>query len=500
MKKPQHVMRDLVWACGVAAALALAGCGGGSDNKDDESGGGGTDPTPPVATSPTAYYLDSVVLPASAIKAAAVAPQAAAAGVKTTHILLPAMDTTKAEQAGLAGPAMQIGMPRAVAATSTVAQTQAAWQWQTQADGSQVAAINIESAGAYGLRAAVVVSSLPDDVQLRVYSQEHPNAVVQTSGAQVNALLAQNLAAGEKGVAANTWWTPEVGTGNATLELVLPAGTPVSAVKIAIPTVSHIYQNMALPIEDEWADVVKQSAGSCNLDATCTSSYQTERNAVARMLFTSGDGKSYFCSGTLLNNTKGDYTPYFITANHCISTQSQATSLQTTWFYRASSCGSSVPSSNAAIRNGGASLLYATATTDTTLLKLNEMPPAGVTMAGWDARNTAQTGTAIYGLHHPQGDMLKYSVGSIAGYASCTSAGGLDVTCISGNADSDFYRVQWSQGVTEGGSSGSALFSNGRVIGTLYAGSSSCLAPSAPDAYGRLDKVFSRKIWSWLAG
>ena len=497
MKNPQHVMRDLVWACGFAAALALAGCGGGSDNNDE---GGGTDPTPPVVTSPTAYYLDSVVLPASAIKAVAVAPQAASATVKATHILLPAMDTTKAEQAGLAGPAMQIGVSRAVAATSSVAQTQAAWQWQTQADGSQVAAINIESAGAYGLRAGVLVSSLPDSVQLRVYSQEHPNAVVQTSGAQVNALLAQNREAGEQGAAANTWWTPEVGTGNATLELVLPAGISASDVKIAIPTVSHIYQNMALPTEGEWADVVKQSAGSCNLDASCTSSYQAERNAVARMLFTSGDGKSYFCSGTLLNNTKGDYAPYFLTANHCISTQAEASSLQTTWFYRASSCGSSVPSANAATRTGGASLLYATATTDTTLLKLNDMPPAGVTLAGWDARNTAQVGSTIYGLHHPQGDMLKYSVGSIAGYTSCTSAGGLNVTCTTGDANSDFYRVQWSQGVTEGGSSGSALFNGGRVVGTLYAGSSSCLAPNAPDSYGRFDKVFSSKIWSWLAG
>ena len=168
------------------------------------------------------------------------------------------MDTTKAEQAGLAGPAMQIGMSRAVPATSTNAQTQAALQWQSQADGSQVAAINIESSGAYGLRAGVLVSSLPDNAQLRVYSQEHPNAIVQTAGAQVNALLAQNRDAGEKGTVANTWWTPDVGAGNATLELVLPAGTPVSAVQIAIPTVSHIYQNMSLPTEEEWADVVKQ--------------------------------------------------------------------------------------------------------------------------------------------------------------------------------------------------------------------------------------------------
>lgn len=495
MTKPKRAMRDLMWACGAAAALALAGCGGGSDNKDD----GGATPEPPVPSSPTAFYVDSVVLPASAIKAAAAAPQLMAGVIKTTHIVLPVVDTTKAEQAGLGGPAMQIGTPRTVAATSTVAQTQAALQWQTQADGSQVAAINIESTGAHGLRAGVVVVNLPGSAQLRVYSQEHPKAIVQVSGAQVNALLAQNREAGEKAASANTWWTPDVGTGDTTLEIVLPAGTSTSALQIAIPSVSHIYQNMSLPTEAEWADVQKLSAGACNLDASCTSSYQTERNAVARMLFTRDDGKSYYCTGTLLNNTKSDYAPYFVTANHCISTQSAASSLQTIWFYRSSSCNSISPSASAAVRNAGATLLYATATTDTSFLKLNEMPPVGVTLAGWDARNAAQSGTAIYGLHHPQGDMLKYSTGRVDGFANCSTVGSIDVSCTTGDANSDYYRVLWSQGVTEGGSSGSALFSSGRVIGTLFAGSSSCLAPNAPDSYGRFDKVFNSKIWSWLA-
>ena len=54
--------------------------------------------------------------------------------------------------------------------------------------------------------------------------------------------------------------------------------------------------------------------------------------------------------------------------------------------------------------------------------------------------------------------------------------------------------------MTEGGSSGSSLFSDGRVIGTLYGGASSCKAPNATDSYGRFDKVFNSKIWSWLAG
>lgn len=503
MNSSKYALRDLVWACGAAAALALAGCGGGSSSSDS----GTTDPTTPTTpttpTSPTAYVLDAVVLPASAVKSVAATAQSLGASVKTTYIALPEVDTTKIEEAAFTKAARQIGTPRAVAATGSVAKTQQALQWQTLADGRQAAAINIASGGAYGLRAGVLVDQLPDSASLRVYSQERPDAIVETSGAQVNALLAQNAKAGETGAAAATWWTPEVGAGNATLEVVLPAGVSTDALRIAIPTISHVFQNLALPTEEE-LDASTKATGvgaseSCNLDANCTTNYQTERNAVARMVFTASDGKSYLCTGTLVNNTKQDFTPYFVTANHCISTQSAASSLQTYWFYRSTSCNSGVAGAYTA-RTGGANLLYATATTDSSFLKLNEMPPAGVTLAGWDARNQVQNGTAIYGLHHPSGDLLKYSVGSVTGYYNCASAGGENVSCTTGDADSNFYRVVWNQGVTEGGSSGSSLFSNGRVVGTLYGGSSMCSASGAPDTYGRFDKVFTSKIWSWLAG
>ena len=500
MNSSKYALSDLVWACGAAAALALAGCGGGSSSSDS----GGTDPTTPTTpTSPTAYVLDAVVLPASAVKSVAATAQSLGASVKTTYIALPEVDTTKIEEAAFTKAARQIGTPRAVAATGSVAKTQQALQWQTLADGRQAAAINIASGGAYGLRAGVLVDQLPDSASLRVYSQERPDAIVETSGVQVNALLAQNAKAGETGAAAATWWTPEVGAGNATLEVVLPAGVSTDALRIAIPTISHVFQNLALPTEEELVASTKATgvgaAGGCNLDTSCTTNYQTERNAVARMLFTESDGKSYLCTGTLVNNTKQDYKPFFITANHCISTQSVASSLQTNWFFRSSSCNSGVAGSSIT-RTGGATLLYATSTTDSSFLQLNEMPPAGVTLAGWDARSQVQTSTAIYGLHHPSGDLLKYSVGSVTGYYNCASSGGVSVSCTTGDAGSNFYRVVWAQGVTETGSSGSSLFTNGRVVGTLFGGSSMCTASGAPDTYGRFDKVFSSKIWNWLAG
>ncbi|MEG2863493.1 MAG: trypsin-like serine protease [Comamonas sp.] len=474
MKYSKYALLGLLWTSGVAVAQ------------------------------PTTYMVDSVVLPESAIKSSNVVPVPLGARVQTHFVVLPELDVEKTLASDEdRGPALQIGTARAVAATTSVAQTQSALQWTALPSGQQVAAINIQSTGAYGLRAGVLVDSLPDGALLRIYSQEHPDAIVERSGAQINALLAQNKEAGDKDADASTWWTPEVGAGDTTVEVVLPTGVAVDALRISIPSVSHIYQNLSLLTDNEGAggdpaDAAQNKAeGSCHLDPACTDNYQTERNAVARMLFTKGGG-SYVCTGTLLHNTKADFVPYFLTANHCISNQTVASTLQTRWFFRASSCNSGVPSSSG-WRSGGATLLYATTTTDSALLKLNEMPPAGVHYAGWEADAPAQKGQGVNGLHHPGGGMLRYSVGSIADYANC-QPNGSGYNCGPGNVNHGFYSVGWSQGRTEGGSSGSALFSNGRVMGTLYGGSSRCQAPRGVSYYGRFDKFFSEGASHWLGG
>ncbi|WP_289240874.1 hypothetical protein [Delftia sp.] len=57
------------------------------------------------------------------------------------------------------------------------------------------------------------------------------------------------------------------------------------------------------------------------------------------------NGQGYVCSGTLINDKAGSGTPYFLTANHCISTQTVASTLETSWFYRTPSCNSRTLSS-----------------------------------------------------------------------------------------------------------------------------------------------------------
>ena len=192
---------------------------------------------------------------------------------------------------------------------------------------------------------------------LRVYSQARPETVYEVAGQQVLDAIARNLAARETGDAAHTWWTPELGADEQTLEIELAPGTDPQALRISVPRVSHIFEDLSVPPEGALVSKINESA-TCNLDASCYDEVAAQRNAVARMVFTK-DGSTYACTGTLLNDLASSGTPYFLSANHCISTQAAASSLQTDWFYRSPTCNSRTLSSASVRRFGGATLLYA---------------------------------------------------------------------------------------------------------------------------------------------
>ncbi len=372
-------------------------------------------------------------------------------------------------------------------------------KWQEGAYGNAVAAISYSAEGAHGLRLGVLIESLPGSAALRVYSQEKPEVVFQISGQEILQRIQTNMQAGDKTDAARTWWTPDMGTQEATLEIELPAGTPKDALRIAIPSVSHIFADLSVQAEDEMQAKINESQ-ACEQDATCDDTYANQRNAVARMVFTS-NGSSYLCTGTLLNDATSSGIPYFLTANHCISSQTVASTLQTDWFYRSPTCNSRTLSSASTKRYNGGKLLYNSSSNDVSFLKLNDEAPVGAFFAGWDATKQGIS-TSVVGLHHPAGDLLKLSLGHITSFLACTPGTGNTFQCGTAGEDTgNFYRVNWMRGTTEGGSSGSALFKGGsHVIGTLYGGSSSCTTSAAPEVYGRFDLAYEAGLKEWLSG
>jgi PKD repeat protein len=94
---------------------------------------------------------------------------------------------------------------------------------------------------------------------------------------------------------------------------------------------------------------------------------------------------------------------------------------------------------------------------------------------------TSQNGA---GIHHPQGDIKMISTYS----DPLLSTNYFDSN---ENTDGKYWRVVWSDtenghGVTEGGSSGSAIYnSNGLLVGTLTGGQAACNLQTSPDWYGK---------------
>src|SRR5665811_2003643 len=193
--------------------------------------------------------------------------------------------------------------------------------------------------------------------------------VFEVSGQEIMKTIARNLAAGDKSDEARTYWSPVIDGQEITVEVELPTGVSPDEVRFSIPRVSHLFSS---PLDTRALQERIGLAASCNLDSMCyTSTWGNESLATAKMAFTSG-GYSYVCTGTLMNDSDpSTYIPFFLTADHCVPTQTIASTLQTYWFYRASSCNSGSLSSGTKTLTGGASLLYANSVTDTSFMQLN---------------------------------------------------------------------------------------------------------------------------------
>jgi len=371
------------------------------------------------------------------------------------------------------GKPLQIGIVRDTATES--AGTMPALHWIALADGSHVARLEFVSPLAYGIRAGLRIEGLPSAAELRFGGSLRPDAVVATLRSdQLRALVDAD----------GLFWTPGTDGEKQSVELWLPPGAAPAGVTIEAPRLSHLMTNA---IEDFKILEKIGESGSCNIDAVCRvgtlgQPFANASTAVARMTFVK-DGGTYLCTGTLLNDTdNSSQVPWFHTANHCISSQALASTLNTYWKYDATACSSGAVGSYVLL-SGGADYLYSSTDTDGALLRLRDNAPAGVHFAGWDA-GAMSSSTAVTAIHHPAGDLKKVSFGRH----------------LPADSDSVNHAVGWLEGTTEGGSSGSGLFTSDAsgyyLRGGLYGGYASCSNsgtlsdPDNIDWYSRFDVDF----------
>jgi hypothetical protein len=348
--------------------------------------------------------------------------------------------------------------------------------WYRLAGGGRLWVVEIASPGALGLRLHLADLRLPRGGQIAVYAPNDPAHTAVYDGDQPS--LGSDL------------WTPTTIGERARVEVRLPArsGLAAGSLPFRLDRLQHIYL-------DPVAATVKglnKDAGSCNNDVTCFPEWADVARAVGG-LGTIFDNENLFCTGELLNTGSGDHTPYFLTANHCLRTQKDAGNAEFFWLYQTATCGGSPPTLSSVPRSGVSTLLSTGVASDYTLLMIEGALPRNLFWAGWTAAPVAD-GTASADVHHPGGDFKRISFGDRSTEpALCGDPPPLP----------DHVRVNWTNGVTEPGSSGSGLFraDTQQLYGQLHCGPSSCDSPSQDryDVFGSFAVTYPH-IAGLLAG
>ncbi len=231
-------------------------------------------------------------------------------------------------------------------------------------------------------------------------------------------------------------------------------------------------------------------SGNCNVNVICPEG-NNWRDQIKSVVMILAANNSRICSGTLVNNTSEDGTPYVLTANHCPI----ATNNVFVFNYDSPTCSpptdgpTNFTISGCDIKSNNSSF----AASDFKLLELSSTPPASynVYYSGWSNINVApQSSTCI---HHPKGDVKKISVD----YEPATHSGYY-------SRGSTYWRIEkWNKGTTENASSGAGLFDQKkRIIGQLHGGEASCTVDSM-DFFGKFshswdaqsDSISQLKYW-----
>ena len=392
----------------------------------------------------------------------------------------PAVDANKktaSENADRSKP-FQVGYSRDIAADLQRLPI-AALAWQKLADGSQVARVEVVASDAAALRISYSVDGPASGMQVRFsgLGRDEVYAAPVTSADRV--------------------WSPVLEGNTAIVELRMLPGLEASQFAVTLDQLSHFIISPTSMGQKDIRQIGK--AGACNFDVACVSNPSSAlldaAKAVAKMVFTDG-GKSYLCTGTLLNSTSG--ANYFYSAAHCVNSQAAALTVNTYWFFDAVSCNSTaIPPYQ--LVTGGANLLVTDLTLDVTLMQLLQSPPIGAVRAAWDA-TVIPTDTNLIGLHHPQGDLKKFSQGNMLGYVKGPFS--YDSVPRPQFGKDSFISVKWVYGTTEEGSSGSGVFTYNpscgggapcyELRGGLEGGAASCATPTGADRFSRMDLLFTK--------
>jgi hypothetical protein len=348
----------------------------------------------------------------------------------------------------------------------------------TLEDGTKIWRVGIRSTDAFSLNILFSEFKIPPGAKVFIYSPDRTHIL--------GAFTCENEQPG------NLFPVAPVNGDEIIIEYIEPANVPFKG-KIRIGEVNHDYRGLRL-----LPGTLKPA--ECEVDIACNDMHADERRSSCLIIV---DGTSY-CSGNLINNTSEDGTPYLLTAAHCLFdgrnnfTPSKAATSIFFFNYETPYCYSDIEGSME-MSIAGSVIQANEPKRDMLLLRLNKKPPADyrVFYAGWNA--TGNVSGPAYCFHHPQGSRKKISIEEDTPYQASFTNGGMFYA-------SSHWRVnRWEMGITEGGSSGSALFdSSNRIIGGLSGGNENINCTNrGDDNFFQLSKNWvsqdpEKSLSSWL--
>jgi|CXWL01.1.fsa_nt_gi hypothetical protein len=348
----------------------------------------------------------------------------------------------------------------------------------------------VEVRGAHRLRLRLDGVHLPAGARLWVYGE---------NGAAAGP-FGTDLMDAEGGL-----WTPSVAGSRARLEVELPDSQLGGRGRFGftLERVLEIFRlgRDGIPVTNPAAlPATKGVDFSCLEDATCFTSSTFSaiadvRPGIGQLSIISGPF-SFVCSGGLLNDTvAGSDIPYLLTANHCLSTASEAASLEVLWDFKTTSCEGSTPDPDDLPMSNGSTLLATGTVSDFTLVRLSSIP-GGRTLLGWNANASAvPNNTVVHRISHPAPTDFVFpqaytrnTLGAVRFFCG-TDEDGRDL-----DDPSDFLHSRATIGGSFGGSSGSPLMlANGQVVGQLLGACGQSPEDGCDDdSNDTLDGAFSR--------
>ncbi|MEJ5052573.1 T9SS type A sorting domain-containing protein [Chryseobacterium culicis] len=368
--------------------------------------------------------------------------------------------------------------------------------------------LKIRSENAYSLQAFFSKFTMPDGAKFFLYNAE---GMILGSFNSKNSIISKE--------SENVFVTQPIQGNEIYLELDLENESDLAKVDIQVNTIMHGFSNLYAS-DGPFSGSDATTYTSCNKNVSCVDGSLLEGNSYNSTI-NKGNIKSvglivntntlygFTCSGTLINNTKQDGAPYFLTAEHCVKgTPQQPVFLNESvviFNHETKLCNGdgntiggniSSPSTNSV---SGMQILTSIGITkypdgtfsglsqDFALVKLNTTPEVlkkyKVCYSGWSTAQFPNNIGSSFTAHHPSGVVKKISItnqsyitptnfSAVYGFSNIESPNVYFSKSFSTNLSQGYFlATEFANGFPYHGSSGASLFTrDGFILGTLSSG------------------------------